>query len=93
MITSDNEIIYDEQISPLMAKIIAICKQHKIPMVATFNYAPEQACTTSLPQQSLYGEEDDDGKQLARVADLIRNPSRGSFAAFTIMTTHREEIK
>ena len=30
------EIAYDENISPLMAQIIALCKEHKIPMVATF---------------------------------------------------------
>jgi hypothetical protein len=33
------EDIYDEQISPLMTKIIAICKEHQIPMVAQFQYA------------------------------------------------------
>ena len=32
----DKEQIYDEQISPLMTKIIEICKEHKIDMLATF---------------------------------------------------------
>lgn len=45
----DNEHIYDEQIAPLMTQIIAICNEHKIPMVASFEYAPGELCTTSLP--------------------------------------------
>lgn len=32
----DVEAIYDEQVAPLMAQIIAICKEHGVPMVATF---------------------------------------------------------
>lgn len=35
----DCEDIYDAQISPLMSQIIEICKEHNIPMVATFQYA------------------------------------------------------
>lgn len=34
----DAEAVYDEQISPLMTQIIAICKEHKIPMIASFAY-------------------------------------------------------
>jgi len=58
----DVEPIYDEQISPLMERIITICKEHGIPMVATFqlNDIPDDYegdngdigptyCTTSLP--------------------------------------------
>lgn len=45
----DNEAIYDEQIAPLMTKIIAICKEHEIPMLACFQYAPNDLCTSSLP--------------------------------------------
>ncbi len=32
----DLEQAYDEQIAPLMARIIEICKQNKIPMAAEF---------------------------------------------------------
>jgi len=32
----DLEQVYDEQIAPLMAKIIEICKEHKLPMAADF---------------------------------------------------------
>jgi hypothetical protein len=50
------ETIYDEQISPLMTQIIAICKENKIPVVASFELDIEEGhppndplmCTTSL---------------------------------------------
>lgn len=32
----DAESVYDESIAPLMAQILQICKQHEIPMLATF---------------------------------------------------------
>lgn len=34
--TTTKETIYDEQINPLMAQILAICKEHNIEMVASF---------------------------------------------------------
>lgn len=48
------EDVYDNQIAPLMAQIIAICKEKQIPMLATFQYCDtaedgEGFCTTSLP--------------------------------------------
>lgn len=49
MSIKNNEFVYDEQINPLMAKIIAICREHKIPMAATFEYAPGDFCSTLLP--------------------------------------------
>lgn len=47
--------IYDEQISPLMRQIIAICKAHDIPALATFQINDDRPdgdgfyCTTALP--------------------------------------------
>jgi len=32
------EGVYDDQIAPLMAEIIQICKTHKLPMFAVFQY-------------------------------------------------------
>lgn len=48
------EDVYDEKISPLMQQIIAICKEHNIPMVALFQYADSEEngpafCKTTLP--------------------------------------------
>lgn len=52
MTTATKEQIYDEQISPLMTQIIAICKEHGIPVVASFftpgDDDPELAVTTAL---------------------------------------------
>jgi hypothetical protein len=42
------EIIYDEQIAPLMAQIIEICKQNEIPMFAEFQYSDSDFCTTCI---------------------------------------------
>ena len=41
-----NEKIYDEKIAPLMTQIIEICKEHKLPMFATFQYDKYDFCTT-----------------------------------------------
>jgi hypothetical protein len=49
----DNNAVYDEQIAPLLTQIIAICKEHKIPMAATFEYAPGDYCTTVIPQTGM----------------------------------------
>lgn len=52
MSETTKEDIYDEQIAPLMTKIIEICKQHKIAMLADFHTPNEDAsdlhCTTAL---------------------------------------------
>lgn len=45
----DKEKVYDEQIFPLMAKIIEVCKAHEIPMAATFQYCEDERCTSTLP--------------------------------------------
>lgn len=42
------EEIYDEQINPLMAQIIAICKEHNIAHVCTFDCGDGLLCTTCL---------------------------------------------
>jgi hypothetical protein len=47
----DNESVYDKQINPLMAQIIAICKEHNLPFVASFQYSADGACTSGfLPE-------------------------------------------
>ena len=48
----NKEQIYDSEISPLMAKIIATCKQHKIAFVASFDIPTAEdadlRCTSAL---------------------------------------------
>lgn len=51
----DLERVYDKKIAPLMTKIIDICKEHKLPMFATFlcmndpdDSGDDLVCTTNL---------------------------------------------
>lgn len=49
----DLEAVYDEQISPLIQKIIEICNQHKMPMICSFAFHNDADlgvgdCTTLL---------------------------------------------
>jgi hypothetical protein len=50
--TANKEQIYDERIHPLMAQILAICKEHKIAMLASFAIPneddPDLRCTSCL---------------------------------------------
>jgi CMP-2-keto-3-deoxyoctulosonic acid synthetase len=50
------EEIYDKEIAPLMARIIAICKANKIPVVAAFELTDKNqdpvSCLTSLNTES-----------------------------------------
>jgi hypothetical protein len=50
----DEEAVYDSEIAPLMAQVIAICKAKQIPMLAVFQYCDTEEngagfCTTSMP--------------------------------------------
>lgn len=80
----DLESVYDEEIAPLMTKIIDICKRHKMPMLATFMYQHhhgkdelESYCTTSLG-----GEGDWKPEKIIKATEIIRR--QDNFAAFTI---------
>ena len=48
----NKEAIYDSEISPLIAKVIGICKQHKIAMIMSFAIPtdddPDLSCSTAL---------------------------------------------
>jgi hypothetical protein len=82
----DRESVYDEQISPLMRQIIAICKANGIPMFASFVFAPERFCTTNLP-----GPEDDAAcARLARCNAEVAS-SDVSVLAITITTVTEPE--
>lgn len=75
MVRGPREIVYDEAIAPLMDQIIALCKQHGIPIVASFELdmdedGPIWATTRILPEGSsrklivagniLYGPHDEE---------------------------------
>ena len=49
----NREEVYDSQISPHMAAIVSICKEHDIPLVASFQLdddrgKPDLHCTTAI---------------------------------------------
>lgn len=82
----DLEAIYDEQISPLMTQIIAICKEHDLPMLATFVCAQREDddplhCTTYIPREGVTGVL----RSLYRVV-YEQYDAVPSFTAFTITT-------
>lgn len=83
------EAVYDEKISPLMSQIIALCKEHKINMVADFSLgydpAAEQTlfCTTAMPKVD---PSDEEGVQRMTRAYHALKPDSGLFA-FTITST------
>lgn len=84
----DLESVYDEQINPLMAQIIAICKEHNIPFVASFAYAQqdedEEDGGTDLCTSYSNGFDGRTADTLTRALRVIEGRDR--IAAFTITT-------
>ncbi len=88
----DLESIYDEQIAPLMTKIIKICKKHDLPFVASFCFRFDEddgadLCTSCVPR----GKKEwlPNNLESARLA-LLRKPF---FAALTITTPLKDITK
>ena len=86
----NKEEIYDEQISPLMQKIIAITREHGIAMVASFDLAHDGegpngedcsklTCTTHLP--------DGDNKPNERFVQAVQFIQRGLAHSSTLHMT------
>lgn len=82
------EDVYDNQISPLMTQIIAICKEHKIAMLADFALDEDEdsedgplKCTTTL----LTDDHDPTDEQIEAMRILLRPAP--SFLAVTITTS------
>ena len=69
------EEVYDEEISPLMTKIIEICKRRKIALLAQFKIGEDLAATTAL----LANEYEPSKEQLAALSML-----KDGYAAFAI---------
>ena len=86
------ETAYDAEIRPLMSRIIAVCKEHKINMAATFalDMADEEAreqghegpmmCTTVLPVD----ESDADGFKRVMDCRRVMYPPKPTLLAMTI---------
>lgn len=81
----NQEEIYDERISPLMKEILTICKEHKIPMVASFacpnDDDPDLRCTSGLIGNDYMGNQEG---FLAALHTLCRQPTT---LAITTMST------
>lgn len=88
----DLEQVYDDKISPLMVQIIAICKEHKMPMAATFTYRADDEggldhCTT------LMGLRGDPHGVIRRIREVVYNQAEvvPSVFGITITTTSEEK--
>lgn len=80
------ERVYDDQISPLMTQIIAICKEHKMPMLADFwigfdeEVEEDLKCTTALLSDGFNPPEN-----MLKALRILRTPP--TFMAFTVTTS------
>ncbi len=70
------EQIYDEEISPLMTQVIAICKKHKIANVCSFSIADSEEglfCTTAMTEEEF--DPPDTLKELVRILYPRKSPT------------------
>ena len=84
------EVVYDEQISPLMTKIIALCNEHKISMVADFALDADEDgeplyCSTMIFDAKVDPEA---AKKFAKIKHLMS--PQPAFTAFTIIGGPKE---
>ena len=82
--TTKREDIYNTQINPLMTRIIELCKEHDIPMVASFQLDDDRdpdgvefKCTTLLPFDGC-------GRSIREAGAVLYRRRASSFMAFTI---------
>lgn len=89
----DKEPAYDEHIAPLMTQIIDLCREHGIPMFASFRLRDENeetgepalVCTTNLPVEGV------DHSEFARAYNCVvhgYDAVRPAFNAFWIATAN-----
>jgi hypothetical protein len=89
-VSAPKEAFYDEKIAPLMGKIIALCKEAKINMVADFSLGYDDEtedtlfCTTAMPR--LDPTDEHGMEKMSEAYELLR-PNRPMFDAFTITTS------
>lgn len=90
----DLEKVYDEQISPLMTQIIAICKEHRLPMLMTFQYQRdaeqgEGLCTTNLPFEDRVPCE----AMVEAYRVLLRRPKMSGMKLTTVKADGSKEVE
>lgn len=81
----DKEDVYDKEISPLVNKIIAICKANEIPMLASFVFEETEDEGTGMATTYIngFGRDSRFAPVLHQALAVIKGPSEPS-AAFTI---------
>lgn len=87
--TYDLEAVYDAEIAPLMSRIIEICMEHKIPMMATFAYSHDGErgtgmCTTSIPFKSRTPQQ-----MIDAVAEIYAPDGSAALAAFLVAAVEK----
>lgn len=86
----DLEAVYDEKINPLMAQVIAICNEHRIPLLCSFQYSANDSGTDDAGRAfcSTFGVNGREAPELSRAIDIIRNGlPENRVMAYTITTT------
>lgn len=86
----DLESVYDDQIRPLMEEIIAIVKQHKMPMLASFLYGRNVADgRDDLVTTYINPTGGRASKELAAAKQLVTN----GFAAFAVRVEQPNSVR
>lgn len=76
----DLEAVYDNEISPLMRKIIDICNEHEMPMICSFAYEFGKEETAGFCTTLMNGFEDKGCGELMNAAKVIRGESHSTMA-------------
>lgn len=79
------EEVYDAEVYPLMDKIVAICKEHKIAMPADFALDEDLRCTTALLDDEYFP-----GKEQLEAFQCVK-PKRNSAFAMAITTATKTD--
>ena len=80
----DLENVYDEQINPLMQKIINICRENKMPMLCSFAFINNEERGLGTCDTILNGFEGREIQRFVHALKTIRN--QPEMIAFSIMT-------
>lgn len=71
----DLEAVYDEKIRPLMEQIIAVCEEHRIPLLCSFQYGVHDVGTDDEGRDlcTTYSANGHQCPELTRGEDIIYN--------------------
>ena len=75
----DLEDVYDNEISPLMLKIIKICKDNKMPMLCTFVYENDKEKGLGMCTSHINNIENRFSSTIANANNIIQNGDHQTF--------------